>query len=268
MRHISPAVLTQLLNGIPGKQIKKRLENANKKLARKRSPKTRQEYIRSNGPDKWSPVKAAFTPTLGNKCWYTEVELVGAHLTIDHFRPCCHYSFLAFDVDNYRVACPFSNSPEHNPNHGCKGGKGDAFPLLGTGARATSKIALGTESPVILDPSKKHDCDLLAFRTDGNPILNPTFANDPIARDRVEQSKLLLNLDHPDFNSKREQLYFRIRDDVKTYEELPPTASMRQMIRDRLAESIAPTAPFSIAAKYHLQCFKNHDWVERILNPP
>ena len=75
--------------------------------------------------------------------------------------------------------------------------------------------------PVILDPCKKEDCDLLAFQGDGRPVLNPAYADDPIARRRVEDSKVLLNLDHPDFNSKREQLYHDIAEDVNAYEALP-----------------------------------------------
>ena len=40
--------------------------------------------------------------------------------------------------------------------------------------------------------------------------MNPAFAADPVAIERVSQSKILLDLDHPEFNSKREQLYVAI----------------------------------------------------------
>lgn len=268
MRHVP---LEDLINTIcanpDAKADRKRLLRTHKKLVRM-PPAARQEYIRRNGSKKWTPIKNRLTALLGNKCWYSEVELVGGPLTIDHYRPSCDYWFLAFDAENYRVACPYSNSPAHNEQHGCAGGKGDNFPLLGVGQRATGKKKLRIETPVILDPCKKKDCDLVAFQADGRPILNPAYANDPIAANRVEQSKILLNLDHPDFNSKREQLYHEIADDVKTYEELPLDAGSRGVIRDRIKGRLAATAPFSTAARHYVQMHRNLDWVEDLLKAP
>jgi hypothetical protein len=205
------------------------------------------------------------TVQLGNKCWYTEAELVGADLAIDHYRPKCDYWWLAFDVRNYRIACPFANSPKHNEEHGCAGGKGDSFPLLPPGIRGTDEESVKLERPVILDPCKKEDCDLLAFQADGRPILNPVYAADPIAGRRVEESKVLLNLDHPDFNSKREQLYHAIAEDVKVYEALPEDSQSRVDIRVRIERRLAASAPFSTAARYYLQVHRNLNWVEELL---
>ena len=89
---------------------------------------------------------------------------------------------------------------------------------------------------IILDPCRKADCDLLAFQADGRPILNPAYKGDPIARRRVNESKIVLNLDHPDFNAKREQLYHAIADDVKAFEELPRGSGLRATIHDRITE--------------------------------
>jgi hypothetical protein len=228
-------------------------------------PADRQGYIRRNGPRKWSPIKNWLTGKLGKKCWYTEAELVGAPLAIDHFRPVCDYWWLAFDASNYRVACAFANSPEHNPLHGCAGGKGNAFPLLGTGPRAKGRNKLRCERPVILDPCDKADCDLVAFQADGRPVLNPAHAADPIALRRVEESKILLNLDHPDFNSKREQLCNDIADDVDAYGALPAGSPARATIEARLEGRLAASAPFSSAARYYLRLHRHHDWVEAIL---
>jgi hypothetical protein len=228
-------------------------------------PEERQGYIRRNGPRKWSPIKNWLTDKLGKKCWYTETDLVGAHLAIDHFRPVCDYWWLTFDASNYRIACAFANSPEHNPLHGCAGGKGDEFPLLGTGLRAKGRNKLRCEKPVILDPCDKADCDLVAFQADGRPVLNPAHAADPIALRRVEESKILLNLDHPDFNSKREQLCNEIADDVQAYEELPVGAPARATISARLEARLAPLAHFSSAAKYYLRLHRHLDWVEALL---
>lgn len=265
MRHIPlNELVTELFSGPRGKQHRDRLFKAHKHVALLAASQ-RHGHIRSVGTRKWSPIKYWLTRKLGNKCWYTEVELVGAPLTIDHFRPVRDYWWLAFVIENYRVACPFSNSPADNVLYGRAGGKKDEFPLLGRGLRATGKNRLRVEKPVILDPCNQADCDLIVFQADGRPVLNPNFAADDEARTRVEESKLLLNLDHPDLNTKRERLYTDIKVDVKTYEQLPPTASARQDIELRLKRRIAPNAQFSSAARCYLQVHRHLPWVEALL---
>src|SRR5262249_4815317 len=139
MRYISlDDLLEQVFADAAGTTVQQRLFRAHKEAARM-DPTLRHGHIRRNGTNKWSPLKDRLTVSLGNKCWYTEVELIGGHLTIDHYRPICDYWWLAYDVENYRVACPFANSPEHNREHGCAGGKGDNFPLLAPNQRARGK---------------------------------------------------------------------------------------------------------------------------------
>lgn len=265
MRHISVKDLIKtVFADASGKKDKTRLARAHEVVKGKPSDQ-RQKYIDRNGSSKWSPIKSRITKHLGNKCWYTEAELVGADLTVDHYRPKCDYWWLAFDVANYRVACPYANSPKHNEEHGCAGGKGDNFPLLPPGIRATSKSKLKLEKPVILDPCNEADCELVAFQADGRPILNPAYVADPIAAKRVDESKLLLNLDHPDFNSKREQLYHDTADDVNTYEALATNPPVRTAILVRMEKRLAANAPFSTAARYYLQLHRHLVWVEKLL---
>lgn len=265
MRHIPLHELTaQLFSEHDGARHRVRLFQSHLSLVAM-SPAERQRYIRRNGRSKWSQVKNWLTDRLGKKCWYTEAELIGAPLAIDHFRPVCDYWWLAFEAANYRVSCAFANSPEHNKLHGCAGGKGDVFPLLGPGLRAKGRNKLRCEKPVILDPCDKSDCDLIAFQADGRPVLNPAHAADSIAQRRVEESKILLNLDHPDFNSKREQLCNEIAHDAQTYEALAEGAEARSIIRTRLKERIAARAPFSSAARYYLRLHRHLDWVEALL---
>jgi|SRR5208337_1455106 len=265
MRHVAIDELCAVVFAdADGQQCQERLATAHQTVTEKLANE-RQHYISQNGSTKWSPVKTRMTARLGNKCWYTEAELVGADLAIDHYRPKCDYWWLAFNVRNFRVACPFANSPKHNAEHGCAGGKGDEFPLLPPGIRGTDEESIKLEKPVILDPCKKEDCDLLAFQADGRPILHPLYADDPIAKERVETSKILLNIDHPDFNSKREQLYHDIADDVKTYEALPEDSELRAVVRNRMKRRLAANAPFSTAAHYYLQVHRNLGWVEELL---
>lgn len=269
MKHIDlTTLLSHIFADADGQKAMRSLQRAHRQVARKRSRGTRTRYVADNGGRKWRAIKDRLITQLGRKCWYTEVELIGAPLAIDHYRPVCLYWWLAFDAENFRVACPWANSPEHNAQHGCAGGKGDNFPLLPPGLRATRKNQLPNERPVILDPCSAADCDLLAFHADGRPILSPAFAGDAIARQRVEESKLLLNLDHADLNTKREQLCNAIRDDVSAYEALPLSAPEAARIYARLASRISPKASFSTAARYYLQLHRHLDWVDKILSTP
>jgi hypothetical protein len=242
-----------------------RLLRAHRTLLPK-SSEERQAYVRKYGSRKWQPLKDWLTEQLGNKCWYTEAELVGAPLVIDHFRPVSKYSWLAFEPGNYRVACPFANSPKHNPLYGCAGGKGDEFPLLFGGGPAVRRRNLKYESPVILDPCNKADCELLVFQADGRPVLNPNYAADPIAKKRVDESNILLNIDHPDFNTKREQLCNAIADDVHLYQGLAFGSAGRQVVISRMKEKLDARAPFSSAARCFLRMHRHHDWVQEILD--
>jgi hypothetical protein len=269
MRHIDLSLLlTQFFADADGQRAKKSLERAHKKVAKKRSPKTRKKYVDDNGRTKWKPIKDRLTAQLGRKCWYTEVELIGAPLAVDHYRPVSKYWWLAFDAENYRISCPWAHSPEHNALHGCGGGKGENFPLLAPALVALRKNQLPNERPVILDPCSATDCDLLAFQADGRPVLNPAFVGNTDAEQRVVQSMILLNLDHPDFNSKREQLCKDIENDVADYEAFLAHSPRRDAVRANLAAKIAANAPFSTAARFYLQFHRHLDWVENILNPP
>ncbi|MDD2943184.1 MAG: hypothetical protein PHC51_09500 [bacterium] len=265
MRHIPlKKLIKQIFADVDVVNHKKRLFKAHMKLPPKTSA-DRQIYIRDNGTDKWSPIKDRLTAILGNKCWYTEVELVGAPLTIDHYRPSIKYWWLAFDAENYRVSCPYANSPKHNAEHGCAGGKGDNFPLLAPGMRATGKNRIKVERPVILDPCSQEDCNLIAFQVDGRPILNPAYAADLITTRRVDESMILLNLDHPDFNSKREQLYHKIAEDVTIYEDSAGGSTTRTTIRTRMEHRLSIKAEFSSAARFYLNLHRHLDWVEDLL---
>ena len=266
MRHIElPSLMATIFGDADGKKAKKALAAA-RRTCRGRGKKARKLYIDRNGSRKWSPIKERITAILGHKCWYTEVELVGADLTIDHFRPKADYWWLAFEETNFRVACWWSNSPKYNAERGHVGGKGDAFPLLHPGVRALCRRDLAVEKPIILDPCNQHDCELLAFQSDGRPVLHPAFAADSVAKERVDRSQILLNLDHPDFNSKREQLYHQIADDVATYEELDEGSPSRIKIADRMRARITDNASFSTAARFYLKLHRHLDWVEALLN--
>lgn len=266
MRHVDLKILlATIFANEAGQEVNARLFRAHKKSAGMAAA-NRKSHSDRNGPNKWKPVKDLATAVLGNKCWYTEVELIGAPLTVDHYRPVCDYWWLAYDPENYRIACAWANSPKHNPLYGCVGGKVDEFPLLAPGLRAKGKTKLRLEKPIILDPCVATDCELLAFQADGRPVLNPKFSGDPIARERVEKSKILLNIDHPEFNSKREQLCNDIAADVRIHEALAAGNPEQITVRNRLIARLDSKAPYSVAARFYLSAHRHLDWVQTILD--
>jgi hypothetical protein len=226
----------------------------------------RSAHIKNNGPRKWSPLKTKLEEEFGKKCWYTEALVIGSDLEIDHFRPVSKYWYLAYRPDNYRISCAYANKRRKNAKYMQSGGKGTKFPLLDDAARATSESELVNEHPLLLDPLVESDCELLRFEADGVPKLNPLNSTDAIAATRVETSKLALNIDHPDFNSSREQLYHDIKTDVHSYEDLPATSTMRNEKRDRLRSRIEAAAPFSSAARTYLSMFRHLQWVQDLLD--
>jgi len=265
MRFIDIKLLTKVIEAdADGARICSTLHRAHKSTA-VRYAGDRQGYIDRNGSAKWRPLKARFTAITGKKCWYTEAELTGGDLVIDHYRPKAAYWFLAFDEYNYRVACPYANSPHHNEEYGCAGGKGDEFPLLDPRAKAKGRNGIKLERPMLLDPCNEADCKLVVFQTDGRPVLHPDHLNDAIAKGRVEKSKILLNLDHPDFNSKREQLRRDIDRDVTSHENSAGDPAHQQDLRTKLTARISRTAPFSTAARQYLGAHKHFEWVAKLL---
>lgn len=97
-----------------------------------------------------SVLKKDFRDFFHNKCWYTEVLLVGQDVHIDHFRPKAAvkpfenfkynhliqdkgYYWLANDPSNYRACCIYANRKTGG------GGKGNYFPLADDGVYQSEK---------------------------------------------------------------------------------------------------------------------------------
>ncbi len=268
MQYINLKVLLETIEAKDaGKTALGKLPKAHQRAGTRDDPQ-RAKYIEDNGPYYWTPIKGMLIEELGNKCWYTEVELVGEPLKVDHYRPVCKYWWLAFDPENYRLSCSFANSPQGNPESGTTGGKGREFPLVDESKRACSKDELSDEKPIFLDPCVEADCDLLAFQTDGRPALKQKYRGDAETEQRVERSLNLLNLVHPDFNSKREQLYWEIGKDIRAYEQLPVGSPSREEIRIGLARRMSPKAPFSVAARTYCSMYRYLDWIDTLLKEP
>lgn len=233
----------------------------------------------SAGNPHWSPVKEYLEATSSRKCWYTESKNPGCLNDVEHYRPKAKvtdgnghvehwYWFLVFNPVNYRLSSQISNRLNKNSLLGATGGKGDKFPLLPGSPRATDLAGLAAEQPVILDPCTELDTELLEFLPDGRPVLSVRHFGDAVAKDRVEQSKLLLNLDYPTFNEDRESLYNKIRKliergDGYVREGIPAIEDVKSDLRALMS----PDAEYSKAAECYIRCFRDRAWVDEIIVP-
>lgn len=232
-----------------------------------------------NGNTHWRPVKPFLEAASNRKCWYTESKNPGCVNDVEHYRPkgkitdgngniLYWYWFLAFKPSNYRLSCQISNRLNKNPVLGTTGGKDVNFPLLPGSPRATDLAGVVTEQPVILDPCSMEDTELLAFQPDGRPVLSMRHTGDPVAREKVEQSKLLLNLDYPTFNEGRERLYNKIRSlidrgDRYMRDGIPAIDDVKNDLRIMMS----PDAEYSKAAECYIRCFRDRPWVEEMILP-
>ncbi len=235
-----------------------------------------KQTLISGGNATWTQTKAYLEETSNRKCWYTESKNPGCTNDVEHFRPkgrkensdgdLLHwYWFLAFDPENYRLSCQFSNRLNVNPESGLTGGKGSQFPLLAGPDHATTKAEISLEKPVLLDPCNKDDCELLEFQPDGRPVVAADSRENPESCDRVEKSKLLLNLDFPTFNEDREALYNQIKQLVERGDRYGIDNPAFQDIETDLKGLMAADKPYSRAAECYIRCFRDREWVEQLL---
>lgn len=190
--------------------------------------KQRSEII-NNNQDHWKAVKPILASLFNYKCWYTEAPQHGTDVDVDHFRPKKRvqetlstakqhdgYWWLAFNLRNYRYSCIVANRRRTDVETGVTGGKADHFPLCDESVRAnTPGCDLEAEQPILLDPLKATDVQLLQFKPDGEAM--PRFSKKSHARKfiRADQSIAFYNLNHSDFVRFRIELRDQIDNDVK-----------------------------------------------------
>jgi hypothetical protein len=230
-----------------------------------------------NGNEDWRPIKIHLERASKRKCWYTESKNAGCLNDVEHFRPkgkihapkkgpLIHwYWFLAFNPINYRLSCQFANRRNHNELYGKSGGKGNHFPLMNNLPHAIDLAGLAQEEPVLLDPCIEADTNLLEFLPDGRPVISQRFSNDPDATKRVENSKLLLNLDFPTFNEDREELYNTIKEVIKDGDDNQGNDGVMTIVKRQLLRLMDRDSEYSKAAESYVRGFRDRNWVEDII---
>jgi uncharacterized protein (TIGR02646 family) len=230
----------------------------------------------------WSDAGQSLRDIMHGKCWYCETYEPRADMPVDHFRPKNNvaecdgkhlgYWWLAFDWTNYRFSCTYCNS--RRASEGSIGGKQDHFPLMDPNSRAwTSADDLSKEAPELLDPCDPVDPKLLFFDEEGRAVVNPGNADAKgIADRRVRASVILYHLDHKRLKRERKLIAIKIRDKVKTINDLDAqphlTAIELETRKNALKEIIRhvrSSAAFCTAARCYLSSFRHIVWVEELI---
>lgn len=176
----------------------------------------------------WKLIKQNLVQLFNYKCWYTEAPQQGTDVDVDHFRPKKRvqetlnlhhthdgYWWLAFSIQNYRVSCIFANRRRTDVETGQTGGKADHFPLLDENCRAQSPTCiLEEEQPVLIDPLRATDVQLLQFNSNGEAMPRYSETDSPRKYLRAYISISLYNINHSDFVRARLDLRDAINKDV------------------------------------------------------
>lgn len=200
----------------------------------KKSPKDRAAFIDSKKNKTWGDdvILAALRIVVGNKCWYSEVDLTGADPNIDHFRPKNRvkeididtltvngvetngYWWLAFEPLNFRLACMHSN--QRRVDETTEGGKWDFFPVEGARAAELTALDLITERILPLDPCSATDVSLIWFGPDGTPgFRNWRRSPTPYEEKRLKVTIWLFHLDKIEISTQRVNAIEEIKSDLK-----------------------------------------------------
>lgn len=175
----------------------------------------RKAYIKAN-MSKWSATREYLSNLSHDKCWYSEARESVSRYQVDHFRPHGRakqalktfaegYSWLAFDIENFRLAGVLCNTANQEYSEETVG-KADWFPLLDPDARATLKARdCSHESPILLDPVDPDDPGKLIFNEDGAVRPHPDLELDE--RDRVQLAIECLGLSQSQLDRARRKIW-------------------------------------------------------------
>lgn len=247
-------------------ELKDDLKKAAAELDAIDDPKARKAYIVAN-QGKWSAVRDYLGQMSHRKCWYSEAPESVSRYQVDHFRPhgrakqalrntCDGYSWLAFDLENFRLSGMLCNTQNQEYSEETVG-KGDWFPLLDPTKRASLKSRdCGAESPVLLDPVDRDDPSKLMFRDDGTVWPDDQLPEEVQAQ--VTTAIECLGLRQSQLNrarsrvwtacSKRARQYSRIAAKPKG-QRTPEEAAMLEELAGELIAMGKSRSPFAAVAR-------------------
>lgn len=252
-------------------ELKADLRQATEELDALADLEQRKAYIDGNRK-RWAAVRAYLSGMSHGKCWYSEARESVSRYQVDHFRPHGRskqaakqynegYSWLAFDIQNFRLAGVLCNTVNQEFSEDSVG-KGDWFPLVDPACRATLQSRnTGQETPVLLDPTDPDDPYKLWFDEHGNVDREMS----PEQRASVEEAIICLGLRQSRLNERRRaklRIASRAASRYKDVMRVPVgarTALAVKVLNEARAELLAmsaPTAEFAAAVRCLLVAYR------------
>lgn len=247
-------------------QIKDDLKQAAADLDAIEDVEARKAYIKENQA-RWSAVRDYLGQMSHRKCWYSEAPESVSRYQVDHFRPhgrakqalrelCDGYSWLAFDIENFRLAGMLCNTLNQEYSEETVG-KGDWFPLLDPEKRAHLKNRdCSVETPLLLDPADPDDPSKLLFKDDGT-----VWPSDELSEDDQKYVALAiecLGLRQSQLNRARKRVWVACNKRARQYSRIAAkprgqrTQEEADMLQELAGELIAmgkSNSPFAAVAR-------------------
>jgi hypothetical protein len=172
----------------------------------------------------WRDLKTCLSNASHRRCWYCESTINRSDNAVDHYRPKgtvktgrlhedglridttdiepVHngYIWKTFSLDNFRYSCDHCNEYRKDLE-GTSGGKWNYFPLVREERRAYNAQNERFEIPVLLDPCKALDWQLISYDSNGKPFSR--FEKGAEEDIKVRFSIRLLHLDQRGLNEGR-----------------------------------------------------------------
>ncbi|MBE8233420.1 MAG: hypothetical protein HAW67_06750 [Endozoicomonadaceae bacterium] len=221
----------------------------------------------------WRDFYKLLPQALQDKCWYCEAKEIRSDTPVDHFRPKGAieedknhegYWWLAFDWENYRVACTYCNSKRTFEDS--QGGKGCQFPITNSDCRACCPSDNHEqEIPAFLDPFDPDDWKLLWFDHDGIPIATPETTEEE--QQKVQNSIKIFHLDQRKICQKRNRIRLNIEKEIINLKQAEKNSDKQtiQASKSTLRRMVKDTEEFSRAAIVYLRQHRNLSAVKDIL---
>lgn len=201
------------------------------------------------------------------KCWYSESNDPQSFFAVDHFRPKGEakrteadsddgYPWLAFSIENFCLAAGRSNSINKDEATDETVGKGSWFPLLTAipKARWDDRCEVD-ELPVLLDPTKLGDVDLIDINPDDGRAMPSMVCIGDVKRLRASKSIELYGLNLGNLITARKRVMREVEDHYQNLMELLAEDQDRpaiNRIQEQIRRATRSDAPYARAARAKL----------------
>lgn len=241
----------------------------------------------------WGELKVCLAEASNRRCWYCESRILRSDNAVDHYRPKgtvktgilsddglrveklditpvhTGYKWKVFALDNFRYSCDHCNEYRKSLE-GTGGGKWNYFPLIQEERRAYTVDNLRFENPVLLDPCRVLDWELLSYDSSGKPFSR--FQRGSEEDIKVRFSIRLLHLDQKGLNEGRRacwSLVSLILKDAKHWflEKLNNNPEADYNFQNELIKLKQWLNPQNPAAYIGFVCFKLRNDPERHIHP-